>query len=284
MELMSADKFFSALDALKASEQCRVGNIFQSSDDLSDIVNRGNCRFLKTGKSIFLLVPIHDNLKELFFLSANRESFASDIPVLFSRFPDTASIKASIIGKEETGSDLAGILADNGFSVVKKLLRIRLGAPDPKIMKSMRILAEEYLPYAEFAEEKDAEEILDIIMEEFDLVGDNVPSLEEIRKNIRKKNVTILRIDGTIASVHYFRVEKGIAHGYFDITRKKFRGGNGFIFALNIFEYDYFQKMNIKITRSYGWRDASKTRLVKSSSKTNAFPDGVVIYNMIRKS
>lgn len=284
MELMSADNFFSSYDSLKASEQCRVGNIFQSSDELLDIVNHCNCRFLRTGKSIFLLVPVHENLDELFFISANPESFASDIPVLFSHFTDFASIKASIIGKEETVGELVGILANNGFVTVKKLLRIRLGLPNSKIVASMRMLAEEYVPYAAFAEEKDAEEILDIILEEFDLVGDNVPNLDGIRKNIRKKNVTVLRIDGTIASVHYFRVEKGISHGYFDITRKGFRGGNGFIFALNIFEIDYFKKMNIKITRSYGWRDAAKTRLVKSSAKTNAFPDGVVIYNMLRRA
>ena len=49
---------------------------------------------------------------------------------------------------------------------------MRLGIPDDKIISAMRLLADNYRDMASFADDKDAEEILSIICEEFDIGGE----------------------------------------------------------------------------------------------------------------
>lgn len=284
MERANDKNFFAACDALKKRVPLRVSNLFEDPHQLGKKFETSACYFLQTGASIFLITPSHEMLSNLHFLSSSPASLANDLGALVQEagFPHKA--RSSVIGREEMCSSIVPILEERGFATRKKLLRMRLGEPDEKILDAMRTLAGDYVKLASFARVEDAEEILALIKDEFDVVGDNIPELDEIRENISKNNVTVLRMDGTIAAMHYFRVDKGISHGYFDITRKDFRGGNGLFFALNIFEREYFKKMGIKINRSLGWREATKTRLVKSSKKTSSFPDGIVIYNMLRQA
>lgn len=283
MELVNEVNFFAACDDLKKNYHCKISNIFMDSHELRRKFSNKVCNFHMAEKSIFLLVPAQGDMQGMFFISADPDSFAIDLPSFMAQARQFTSIKTSLIGKENTCQPILTSLENNKFTTIKKLLRMRLGIPDDKMISAMRLLADNYRDMASFADENDAEEILSIICEEFDIVGDNIPDIDEVRENIRKKNVTIIKMDNKIATLHYFHVENGIAHGYFDITRKEFRGGNGLIFALNLFEHDYFKSCNIKINRSYGWRDATKTRLVKSSSKTSSFPDGIVLYNMLWK-
>lgn len=283
MKQANETNFFAAYDDLKKNYHCKSHNIFMDSKELGRKISSQICHFHETPRSVFLLCPSHGDMQEMYFVSADPKSFSVDLPYFMSYVDQFSSVKISVIGKDDSCMPIVSALKDNGFAIVKKLLRMRLGAPDDKFISAMRLLASDYINMASFACEDDADEILSIICEEFDIVGDNIPSLNEIRENISKRNVTVVRINNVIASVHYFMVENGISHGYFDITRKEFRGGNGLFFALNLFEHDYFKSNNIKINRSYGWRDAAKTRLVKSSNKTSSFPDGVVIYNMIWK-
>ena len=252
MEKVNEVKFFAAYDNLKKNYHCKISNIFMDSHELRRKLSNQACHFHMAEKSIFLLLPSHGDMQVMFFISADPASFAIDLRSFMVQARQFQSIKTSLIGKENTCQPILASLEDNNFATIKKLLRMRLGIPDDKIISAMRLLADNYRDMASFADDKDAEEILSIICEEFDIVGDNIPDIDEIRENIRKKNVTIIRIDNKIATLHYFHVENGIAHGYFDITRKEFRGGNGLIFALNLFEHDYFKSCNIKISRSYG--------------------------------
>ncbi len=284
--MIRADRinFFAACDALKKDYACHTGNLFLNSAELASKFENESCHFHRGDKSIFLLLPSHGDMQSLHFLTAGPDALASDLPAFLRQAFPLPDLKTSIIGPEDLCDSIYPVMEANGFVTIKKLISMRLAKPQEKIIAAMRVLADNYIEFASFAEENDAEEILDILCEEFDIVGDNIPRVEEIRENIKRKNVTIIRMNGKIATLHYFQVEKGIAHGYFDMTRKEFRGGNGLIFALNIFEHEYFKKAGIRINRSYGWREEIKTRLVKSSSRSSSFPDGIVIYNMLHKS
>lgn len=281
MERANETNFFAACDALKHRAAPRVSNLFLDQREIQKKIHTSACYFLAAGDSLFFLAPSHEVLYSLYFLSKNPETLGADLPALMSGATLSRPIRSSVIGREDTCLPVVAALEKNGFTTRNKLLRMLLRRPEEKVVEAMRLLAADYLDLASFAREEDAEEIRDLIHEEFDVIENNIPDLEEIRETIRNNNVTVIRMDGTIAAMHYFHVEKGISHGYFDITRKSFRGGSGLMFALNIFESEYFQKTGIHINRSYGWRDASKTRLIKSSRKTDALHDGIVIYNLL---
>lgn len=281
MERVNETNFFAACDDLKKKYHCKINNIFMNSQELSRKFANQICHFHRANSSVFLLLPSHGDMQAMYFISVDPETFAKDLPSFISQAEQFSSIRTSVIGKEETCKSIIQPLENKRFVIIKKLLRMRNGASSDKIFSAMRILAANYIDNTQFAEYRDAEEILSLLCEEFSIVGDNIPTLEEIKDNIEKRNVAIVRINDKIGAIHYFHVEKGIAHGYFEVTRKEFRGGDGLLFSLYIFEHDYFKRMGTKINRSYGWREATKTRLVKSSSQLNSFHDGVVIYNML---
>lgn len=281
MERANEKNFFAACDALKQQTALRVSNLFLDNRQICKKIENSECYFLRGAESLFFLVPSHEVMHSLYFLSASPEALAADLPALLNGADPDRPIRTSVIGREEMCKSVVAALEQNGFTARNTLLRMLIPWPTGKILEGMRLLAADYLGMATFAREEDAEAVRDLIHEEFDIIKNNIPDLDEIRENIKNNNVTIIRMNGVIAAMHYFYLENGILHGYFDITRKSFRGGNGLMFALNIFELEYFKREGIKINRYYGWRDASKTRLIKSSSKTKAVHDGIVIHNLL---
>ncbi len=281
VERANDKNFFAACDALKQKTPFRVSNLFLDNRQVCKKIENSECFFLQSGQSLFLLTPSHGVMHTLYFLSASPEALTADLPALLAGRNPGCPIRTSVIGREERCRPVVAALEKNGFTTRNTLLRMLIPWPTGKILEGMRLLAADYLEMATFAREQDAEAVRDLIHEEFDIVKNNIPELDEIKETINKNNVTIIRMDGVIAAMHYFHLENGILHGYFDITRKSFRGGNGLMFALNIFELDYFKREGIKINRYYGWRDASKTRLIKSSSKTKAVHDGIAIHNLL---
>lgn len=151
-----------------------------------------------------------------------------------------------------------------------------------KVMDAMRSFSNEYMNCISFAEIGDAEEILEILKENFDLVGDNIPELFSIRQNISKRQVLVLRQDQRIASLLYFTIKNNIFHGLYDVTRKEYRGSAGLFLANSVFRYEYFKSHGIKFKRFLGWRDSGNKKLMKyAETRSPERPDGVVIYNML---
>ena len=149
-------------------------------------------------------------------------------------------------------------LFKSGFVRTKRLARIRA-----KFDATRKALCEKLtapIPYTpEFALPGDEQEILDLLLEEFDPVADNLPTLAEIRENIEKQQVAILRNEGKILSLHYFTIHNSIYYGWYDITRKEYRGDFLFL-KIELFVSDHFQKNGIRFKRAYGWRDITNKR------------------------
>lgn len=277
--------YCDAVDRIKRNGPCTVTNQFQDARELGRELADRRCLLHADENALLLLIPRHGAYHDCRYL-------ARDAPALdaaLRSLPDPASVgaaalplRAMVIDREPRSGRLAALFRDQGFSLRKKLLRTDNRVASPGAVEAMRLLAAEHLADVGFATPDDAGEILALLSETFDLVDDSIPELDAIRENCARRQVTVLRLDGRIAALHYFTIRNSIVHGLFDVTRREYRGAAGLFWAVSMFEYDYFSRCSVPVRRTYGWRDATRTRLVKSSRDTNCNPDGVVIHILLR--
>ena len=280
MQNTTFELFTTAHDALKARRRCTLCNIFQNSLSLRGLLVEKSCLLHETDGAVFLLVPYHGYYHDCLYHAADETALEEGITDLLARYSSPLAIRGSVIAKEPQAEKTAQVFLRQGFSLKKKLLRMLARKAPKKIREALHTLVEGYLDCVSFAAPEEAEEILEILLENFDLVADNVPELPAIRENIVKQQVAVLRRDGKIASLNYFTCSNSHIHGLFDVTRKEYRK-EGLFLAVQVFLEGYFSSLNRKIARGMGWRDIAATRLVKHSEKSNACFDGVVIYNML---
>lgn len=210
--------------------------------------------------ALFLLAPRHDFHEIIFFVES------------MSQLPDALTALIRKRGKEkryritlnykqpdpENENDQTRTLFQTGFVRAKRMTRIRSQANEKRKQLLQNLTA--HIPLTpELARPGDEEEILDLLLEEFDPVADNLPTLAEIRENIEKGQVVIIRHAEKILSLNYFTIQNSICYGWYDITRKEHRGDFLFL-KIELFLDDYFQKNGFHLKRAYGWRDITNKR------------------------
>ncbi len=291
MQHTTFETFSAVHDQLKARCRCKVSNIVLDSQNLSECLEQKNCFLYTADNALFLLIPYHGAYYDCLYLAQDTKALDEGLAGLLCLYRQPMSIRSSVIGKEALAAPVSDIFQQHDFRLVKKLLRMKTEIipqtekAASKVMAAMRAFADEYLDSVSFAEPGDAEEILEILKDNFDLVGDNLPELAAVQKNIEKRQVVVLRQDGKIASLLYFTIKNNIFHGLYDVTRAEYRGGAGLFLANSVFRYEYFKSHGIKFQRFLGWRDAGNKKLMKyANTKSPERPDGVVIYNMLLTS
>ena len=272
--------FASMHDALKARHPCTLCNIFQDSLALRKLLAEKPCLLHKAERAFFLLIPYHEYYHDCLYLAADIAALEEGLEGLLTAYCSPLAIRGSVIGKERLAEEVALAFQRQGFRLEKKLLRMLLGKAPEKIRKALLVFVEEYRNSVSFARPDDAEEVLEILLESFDLVADNIPELSAIRENIAKQQVAILRRDDKILSLNYFDYSNGQIRSLFDVTRKEYRK-EGLFLAIQVFLKNYFTALNMNVLRFVGWRDVTAIKLLKHSEESNQHVDGVVIYNML---
>jgi len=280
MQQATYENFITAHDKLKLLCRCKLSNIFLDSLNLREIIEKKVCFMYTDDKSLFLTIPRHEIYYDLLYISENEETLCKGLTGLYSYLSLKLPIRASIIGKEYHIRDTVKIFNQHGFNIIKKLLRMRIYQPKEKILDLMRPYAEEFRNYISFASKDDAQEILEILKQEFDVVGDNLPELSQIVRDIDSKHIIILRYGEEISALHYFQISRGTIHALYDVTRKEYRR-EGFFMALASFVNEYHSALGQKKLRVLGWRDATNPKLIKHAQKNNQNLDGIVIYNLL---
>lgn len=210
--------------------------------------------------AIFLLAPRHDFHEIIFFVESMNQLPGTLAALIHKsgaekRYRITLNYQQSDPNEE---NELVRTLFQSGFVRTKRLARIRAKFDETRKALCEKLAAP--IPYTpEFARLGDEQEILDLLLEEFDPVADNLPTLAEIRENIEKQQVAIIRHEGKILSTHYFTIQNSIYYGWWDITRKEYRGDFLFL-KIELFVSDHFQKNGIRFKRAYGWRDITNKR------------------------
>lgn len=274
--------FSQEYDALKARRRCALSNIFQDRAALESLLERKRCLLFSTEGCLFLFAPFHDAFHDCLYLAADLPALEDGLARARADFP--APVRVSVAGREPLAGEQARVFQAQGFELRKELLRTRLRKPAPRIIEAMRALAgDELFREISFAVPGDEEEILAMLREEFDVVGDNLPELATIREDIARRHIAVLRRGGRIASLHYFQRNRATLHALYDVTRREFRKEQMFT-AVSLFVHDALEKEEGKNVRVFGWRDVSKKRLVRHAKKTEQETDGVRIYNLLYPS
>lgn len=279
MRTATLEAYSAAHDALKSRHPRLSGNIFLDASRLEATFKSKQCLLHESGNSLFLLLPRH-SFHDLLYLTGDAGRLPGELAECLAGWPGDQPLRVSVIGREPEAGDMAAQFQNAGFSLLKKLLRTRLRLPDANILAAMRPFAEEVRDCLGYARLGDEEEILEILRESFDTMGDNLPEPAEIRERIDEGGVAVLRREGKILSLKYFAVQGGVLHSLYDVTRKEYRGGNGFFMALAVFVQDELEARGVPCTRSLGWRNAVQKKLLRHAKKSNEQPDGIVIYNM----
>lgn len=281
MRAATLETYSEAYDALRARHPRLAGNIFMDAPRLEALFSAKPCLLEETESALFLLVPRH-SFHDLLFLTGDATALPAALESWLPAWPGARPLRVSVIGREPEAGDTAGKFGTAGFGLVKKLLRTRLKRPDEKILAAMRPFAEEVRDFLGYARHGDEEEILEILRDSFDPMGDNLPELAEISERIDDGGIAVVRKDGRILSLNYFAIQSGVLHSFYDVTRKEYRGGNGFFMALAVFVHDELTARGVNCARSLGWRDAAQKKLIRHAKKSNQAADGIVIYNMRR--
>lgn len=257
-----------------------LSNYFLSREDTAVLLKDKECRAHFSPDALLLLVPRHNAYYDCVFMARDACSLRAALRTLPSLTSARVPVRAAIVGKEPQASELANLFKEFSFTELKKLLRMRLAPIPDNVLAAMRRLAEPFLNDVSVAKPEDAEEVLEILTENFDTIGENLPELGDIAKTIANGHCIVLRRDGCIASLHYFSIVNNIFYGYYDVTRKEYRKLGGLFQAISVYEMDvYFKECHVN--RLIGWREAKRRKLIKASRQSNSFPDGVVIYNML---
>lgn len=281
MHAATLETYSAAYDALRSRYARLAGNIFLDAPGLEAVFSARHCLLEETESALFLLVPRH-SFHDLLFLTGDVEELPEALRAWLPAWPEGDPLRVSVIGREPETGNMAKRFGAAGFGLVKKLLRTRIRLPDEKLLAAMRPFAEEVRDQLGYARHGDEEEILEILRDSFDPMGDNLPELSEISERIDDRGIVVVRKDGKILSLNYFGIQSGVLHSFYDVTRKEYRGGNGFFMAIAVFVHDELAARGIHCARRLGWRDAAQKKLLRHAEKSNQTPDGIVLYNMRR--
>jgi hypothetical protein len=288
MRKATLDSYRTMTDVLKIRHGRLLTNIFIDINKIKALLQNKKCLFYSTNDSLIIMIPYHNHYYDCLFQSASLVALERDITECMDVYQGKLCLRFSIIGKEPQTGGIAALIEKCGFKLGKKLARmIPKKLVDEKVMHAWASLGdrndrndrnddnEDNEIKAEFAKPEDAKEILDLLLAEFDILADNLPELESIVENIKKKQVIIVKLNDKIAAFHYFAIENNIRSGIYDVTHKDFRNYN-----LQNIIYDFLM-LNVNCKRIYSWRDTANKRLLKYSKLLGSEPDGVYIYNMI---
>ncbi len=259
------------------SQGLRLTNMMLDSYKLREVLQQKQCFFFYAENCLFILIPFHNSHYDVLYLATDEQALKNAIVEFLASYKEKKILRLSVIGKEPMAEKTANLFVENGFTLGKCLARTTVSGESFKAKKAISDLVDEDIQVG-FAKEEHAEQILDILLENFDISSDNIPELEEIRTNIKKNQIVAIIINNQVASFIYYEIINNMLFSYYDVTRKEYRNRFLLLYIGN-FLADYFKEKQ-KVKRAFAWRDKANKRLIKYAALNNEFPDGVYLYNM----
>lgn len=278
MSFCQPDVFFQHLDRLKSCSRI-IHNIFLNGHELLELGANPASRFAEFPDSAFALTRKHDQWDDILFAARDLNGLQAGVNSLVEHLISPA--KVSIIASEQAGQEMADIFAQAGFRLGRKIARMRNMEDMKELEKKIRENSDGNDDNwdVDFARPGEERQILDLLLTSFDSRADNIPQLEEIRDNILKRQVFVIRDGQKLVACHYFTKNNNMAYGWYDITAREYRKKFLYFHMLK-FQYKFW-KNEPQIKRSYSWRDCNNRRIMALAKQSSQLPDGVYIYNMI---
>lgn len=285
LNLATFESFSKQLDFVR-SKRALLTNMFVDANKTKALIEEKICFSIHNEEAIILLIPYHNSYYDVLFTATNEIALQTITLQLQEIYVEEQLLRVSVVGKEPQTGAIADIFQSNGFILQKCIARMlaklalatTVEAHEELIKDCQRFDNKEKISVA-LAREDQAVEILDLLLEEFDVCADNVPELSAIIDNIKKEQVVVVNYQGKVAALNYYELHKSILLSLFDVSRKEYRK---LFLHMHVgpFINEHFIKNNIRITRAYGWRDIANKRLMKFAKLNNQLPDGIYIYNM----
>lgn len=279
MQAATIDLFVKHSDELKKLSIPVLHNIFQDINELGKLIEKRSCLIKRINNSFFLLAPRHDFYYDILYMSTDMKNLFDSLNIFLGEYRSDYQLRASIIGHDPSAGEIADIFIKCGFTLGRKIARMRNLNDEKEIEKLIALLCDENEYNVEFATTGDEQSIHNLLLSEFDIRSDNLPEISEISKNIRDKQVVVIRNVNEIIALHYFTCHRSCVYGWYDVIRKQYRKNHPYLYIM-LFLYKYWKEKK-KFIRSYSWRDVANKRLMKLARQSNQVPDGVFIYNML---
>lgn len=160
-----------------------------------------------------ILVPDTENIVRLYYYAENKTAL-NELSVLLPTI--SAQVVCDIVGKEPVAENQAKELMRIGFSTYAKFQRMICNSPSP----------DKKLDFSEvtLAKEADAEEIYQILHQEFDPLTARFPDIEALRQKAVEEEIFVVRRQQKIAGFSVFSSQnKRVSLLEYIIVRPEFR-------------------------------------------------------------
>jgi len=273
MEKMNYADYVSVIDKLKQQHKRTETNNFVLADKFKELLEVGNCWGIATSGCVFVAVPRHDTFYQLYYHAVGSDDIAEGLHLIDEQYGEELPLSCTVIGKERYVEEIVPVFLNAGYKLRKKIRRYNI----VYVQK-----AKTWETTARFACNEDAEEIFELLTNNFDIYSEQIPSVDEIRQNAEKEQIVVVRCDNKIATLSYFEIHNKTLHRIFDYTRPEYRKSLIYL-GIEPFLERVFEEKNIKINRSYGWRDMENKKLNRISEMFNNIAEDVVLYT-VKKS
>lgn len=262
----SVKVLFEFIEQIKSREM-RSNCVF-STEKIKELNGRGKLWVSVGEQAAIILFPDTENIVRLYYYAKNKDALG-EIKSLLPECKET--IICDVVGREPKSGEQATELEENGFytyAVFQRMMCTEIRV-DPALNVS------DVQP----ALLSDAEEIFELLHQEFDRLTARFFSLDTLKKRISDNEVFVIRKDGKIAAFTIFDSRnKQVATLEYVITRAEYRNQK---LARKILSYKW-SRMN---TSNYYvlWINKLCAGPIRSHEKNGYHTDGMYDYILLLK-
>jgi ribosomal protein S18 acetylase RimI-like enzyme len=260
IQFRKIDEVFDAIQKTKATASGFRTNFFPVPAKLQNWIERDELSGEVRWSAAFFFRKDRDFFR-FYFCAGSLEKLAAEISTLF--ILKNERVAADLIGNEAAVNEMRAPLESAGFSRYAQLQRMTRSA---QIIDSTH----SNLPVV-FAEESDAPAILELIENNFDRFGEQLPALYEIETAIANRQIFAVKRDGKIAGLLFFETQGFNSVVRFWAVAEKFR-------ALKIgsaLMQHYFKTQNA-VRRFTLWVNCANENAIQKYKHYGYAPDGLM--------
>ncbi|MBR1579795.1 MAG: hypothetical protein IJ668_04780, partial [Selenomonadaceae bacterium] len=207
---LSVDEIHRAKDFIKGNGDQLITNFFVADAELDKIIKRNQLKYSFSDKTL-IAVRKSDGFSRLYFFTVDADDFIINLrsllptierPIAFELFVDRRNA--------DQVEDVQRNLIELGF---------RHHATQTRLTKIVSTNEYGEIESEWYARADDCDEIMEILLQDFDPLCDQVPERDELLDRIANKEVLVARNGDRIASVIMFKRGAAVADWIFWVTR-----------------------------------------------------------------
>jgi len=189
---MDLQELLENINAIRG-HRAHVTNAFLTRPQISELLEKDGTRVVSRD-GLLLLVQEGSRLIRLYFYAASYADLARICDLIRV---ENRPVILDIVGRDPGAKTLGETLQDNGFELYSTFVRMTCDAP--------RIPKREDTWAVEYAEDEDVDAIVELLGIEFDILFAHIPPADDIRAAVKKREITVVRVDGKLAGFAFFQ-------------------------------------------------------------------------------